>query len=530
LGGRAIPTGIWNPIVNRTETRPGARGLVSIRHRAAGLLLLAAGLLGACSYPAARPAASGASPLPSQATTLPGVTATPLPPLPSQTPSPTQTPAGPPPRTQYQLDLQLDYAQHSASVQEEITYTSPADGPLTELDLVVEPNHYPGAFSLKSAKVDGQDVSTPALDGHKLALPLAQPLAPRQSAQISLAYTLIFPVIPPATDGRRPVIFGYSDRQTNLVDWYPYVGVYRNGAGWLIHDAWVYGEHQVYEASDYRVTLKLLNPIPGLVVAASSLAGSPGGGGTYQLEAARTFALSISPSYVTTTRMAGSVTVTGYTFPWDKAAGEKAVKDTAQAVEIYSRLYGPYPHASLTVVEADFLDGMEYDGLYFLSRGFYNLYDGSSKGYLTAIAVHETAHQWWFGLVGDDQAREPWLDEAFATYSELAFYEQAYPDLVDWWWNMRVKYYQPEGLINHSIYDYGGFTAYRNAVYLRGAEFLVDLRKQMGEQPFYDFLNDLVTHYQQQQMTGNDFFAVLKLHTCTDVGPLLKEYFDPAVK
>jgi aminopeptidase N len=31
--------------------------------------------------------------------------------------------------------------------------------------------------------------------------------------------------------------------------------------------------------------------------------------------------------------------------------------------------------------------------------------------------VHEIAHQWWYGLVGDDQSREPWLDESFATYS-----------------------------------------------------------------------------------------------------------------
>jgi aminopeptidase N len=31
---------------------------------------------------------------------------------------------------------------------------------------------------------------------------------------------------------------------------------------------------------------------------------------------------------------------------------------------------------------------------------------------------HELAHQWWYGIVGDDQYREPWLDEAFATFSE----------------------------------------------------------------------------------------------------------------
>ena len=32
--------------------------------------------------------------------------------------------------------------------------------------------------------------------------------------------------------------------------------------------------------------------------------------------------------------------------------------------------------------------------------------------------THELAHEWWYALIGDDQARDPWLDEAFASYSE----------------------------------------------------------------------------------------------------------------
>ena len=34
------------------------------------------------------------------------------------------------------------------------------------------------------------------------------------------------------------------------------------------------------------------------------------------------------------------------------------------------------------------------------------------------VAVHELAHQWFYAMVGDSQARDPWLDEAFATYAE----------------------------------------------------------------------------------------------------------------
>jgi aminopeptidase N len=98
------------------------------------------------------------------------------------------------------------------------------------------------------------------------------------------------------------------------------------------------------------------------------------------------------------------------------------------------------------VVEAGFADGMEYDGLYFLGREYFAAYDGTPQNYLTALAAHETAHQWWYGLVGNDQALEPWLDEALCTYSELLFYEAVYPDLVDWWWTFRVNRFQPSRL------------------------------------------------------------------------------------
>ncbi|HEV7658041.1 MAG TPA: M1 family aminopeptidase [Mycobacteriales bacterium] len=34
------------------------------------------------------------------------------------------------------------------------------------------------------------------------------------------------------------------------------------------------------------------------------------------------------------------------------------------------------------------------------------------------VAVHELAHQWFYAMVGNSQARDPWLDEAFATFAE----------------------------------------------------------------------------------------------------------------
>jgi aminopeptidase N len=297
------------------------------------------------------------------------------------------------------------------------------------------------------------------------------------------------------------------------------------GQGWVIHDPGYFGEHQVYPEADFDVTLNLVNPPAGLKVAASAPAEAVSGGYHYRLSNARTFAWSASPTYVVQTQLAGDVTILSYNFPLDDAAAKMALKNTADAVTLYSQLFGPYHHATLTVVEADFLDGMEEDGLYFLSKGFYNLYDGTPKGYLTIIAAHETAHQWWFAQVADDQAMEPWLDEALCTYTERIFVENIYPDLVKWWWAFRVDYYSPVGVINQPIYDYSSFINYRNAVYLRGAQFLDALRSQTGDADFFAFLKDYLATEKFKIATASDFFTILAKHTSVDISKVQAGYF-----
>jgi aminopeptidase N len=323
----------------------------------------------------------------------------------------------------------------------------------------------------------------------------------------------------------RPVPFGYSSRQTNFVDWYPFVPPYQPGEGWLAHRPGAFGEHLVYESADFEVNIQVLDPDPDLLIAASAPAIKDGEGWRYQLDNARNFAWSASDQYVLSTTTVDSILVMSYFFPFDSRAGESALQTTAESLALYNDLFGPYPRQTLTVVEADFLDGMEYDGLYFLSRGFYSLFSGDPGDYLTAIAAHETAHQWWYGAVGNDQALEPWLDEALSTYCERLYYENKHPDGLDWWWSFRIDYYDPRGFIDGSIYNPQGYRAYRDAVYLNGAMFFEDLRYFIGDGPFFDFLETYARIYTHKIAAGDAFFELLADYTQEDLSPLLDEYF-----
>ena len=422
----------------------------------------------------------------------------------------------------------MNYAGHHLEAEQEIVYHNRTGESLSELLLIVEPRYYtPDPFTLRSlAWEDGQEIAGYRWDEKVrrfLYIPLRAPLQPGERLAMRLAYALDLPSPTPSPE-IRPVPFGYSAEQTNLVDWYPMIPPYRPGAGWVANEAWYYGEHLAYEKADFEVNLRLEDDRPELVVAASAPEEREGEWRRYRLEGARNFALSASHQYVVSTLEAGPVTVTGYAFPYDSAAGEAALQATAEALALFSELFGPYPHRSLSLVEASFLDGMEYEGLYFLSKGFYNLYQGSPGEYLVAIAAHETAHQWWYGLVGSDQAQEPWLDEALCTYAERIYYERLHPEALEWWWAYRVRYYQPAGWVDSSIYA-AGYRAYRDAVYLNGAEFLEDLRALVGDEAFFAFLRAYAGAHANGLATARDFFLRLEEHSSADLTPLLEQYF-----
>ncbi len=463
------------------------------------------------------------------ATVLPSVTPT-LEPTASPTVTATATATVPPaPRlSAYTLSVALDYDQKSADVQEKIEYINTSTDTLNEVRLVIPPLAYPEAFSLKSLQgADGQEIKARNYESSWLAVPLSAALAPGATTQLTLNYHLGMPAATKIT-GSRPVPFGYTARQLNLVDWYPFIAPYVSGKGWLAHPFSAYGESMAYEMNRFDVQLTISSQ-KAVQVAASTAAEQNGQSYHYQMRAARTFALSISSQYQVEKFTLGNIEISSYYYPANAVSGKAAAQIAAQSIQLYGDHFALYPHRSLAVVEADFLDGMEYDGLIFVSKAMYNLYQGKSADYFTAIVTHETAHQWFYALIGNDQAEQPWLDEALATYCELLYDEKYAPDAAQWWWDVRVNYYHPSGWVDSSVYDQQGqgdsYALYRNAVYLNGATFLDELRKTVGDETFFAFLKDYTGQFSGKIVTSADFFTILQKHTSQDIHPLLKKYF-----
>lgn len=438
--------------------------------------------------------------------------------MPPPSPASDESTPAPPRRSQYRLEVDLDYPARQLHVKQSLQYINQTGLPLPDLLMVVDAARYPGAFQLESLSWD-QDAPILAhrLDGRLLRFEFTHPLMPGEVIQLEFTFTLDLPA--------QASPFGYTARQLNLADWYPIVPPFVESEGWLAPPPHLFGEHQVYDLADYDVLIR--SPEPGLVLAAPGDVKPSSDGLRYHLETARHFVWSASLEYLTLEKILGERTLQAFIFPEHRLAGESAVETMAQALPLFEELYGPYPRQSLVMIEADFYDGYEADGAFFLDQVYFLDPFRAPENLLTTLVAHETAHQWFYASIGSDQANQPWLDEALCTYSELIFYENVYPDSAGWWWEFRVQRLNPAGLVDAPIYDFEDIQLYINAVYLRGASFLHDLRALIGDQAFFSLLNAYAERGRYSYVTTGDFFSLVDEHTTLDYSYLLDLYFSP---
>jgi hypothetical protein len=81
---------------------------------------------------------------------------------------------------------------------------------------------------------------------------------------------------------------------------------------------------------------------------------------------------------------------------------------TLHALKTYTELYGPYVYRDFSTTEAGD-GGMEYPQLIMITgrRGTLSL---------AGVIAHEVGHQWFYGMLGNNESREAFMDEGFTSY------------------------------------------------------------------------------------------------------------------
>ncbi len=122
------------------------------------------------------------------------------------------------------------------------------------------------------------------------------------------------------------------------------------------------------------------------------------------LDAARDVSVAVGPFAVSDTTVNGVKLRVGAPTATER---DLLVALFRQAITAHAARFGPFPFPTLSVARVPAGGGgIEYPSSILML-------DGSRM-----VAVHETAHQWFYAMVGDSQAQHAWLDEAFASFAE----------------------------------------------------------------------------------------------------------------
>ncbi len=350
--------------------------------------------------------------------------------------------------TNYTIKASLDAKNHNLSGSETIAYTNNSPDTLRAFYMHLYPNAFRdktsplitdylqgtwkflvglpksmrGWLDVKELKLDGAPVQF-TVDGTILTASFPKPLLPGASVTFDMAFEeKIMPLL-----GRS----GYSGEQYNMAQWYPKMVVYDKN-GWH-PDQYRMGEfYGEFGAFDVSITLP-----ERYVVAATGMpvAGDPGwkktarrhGGANadsakadatktvqFRAEKVHDFAWCASPNFMVQDTLHNGYRIMSFFNPWNRAWADTTLAQGLRAMQWLERNAGPYPYPQVSIVDCPMRGGMEYPML-------------AMNGYVDeGLVLHELAHNYFYGVLANDERAEAWLDEGFANYSVFWNAEERY--------------------------------------------------------------------------------------------------------
>ena len=330
-----------------------------------------------------------------------------------------------------------------------------------------------------------------------LELKLDKPLKPNETVSIDMKFNVKIP----NSIGR----FGYGDNTINVTNWFP-IACVNDERGWNLKSYETIGDPFYSETSDFHV--KLLIPNKYKIAHTGKLIDDKHDNKKmlYEIEAenVRDFAFILSSKFNVNKVDSKGVAINTYNL--NKKLSKKATEVAKDSINIFSELFGKYPYKEFSVVASDFfIGGMEYPMLVMIDQSLYN---EKNEFLLEYVIAHETAHQWWYSAVGNDEISEPWLDEALTEYSTIVYFEQKYgKDMA----NKLIKTMeiQTKSYLSENIFkpanEYKNSTEYSLNVYTKGAIAFNEIRKEVGDKVFFETLNEYYNKYKHKNANGRAF-------------------------
>jgi len=433
--------------------------------------------------------------------------------------------------TVYHIDLTISDDCLSLQSHQAVCYTNRENEPLTAIYFRLFPNTAGGAAAVSAVTVNGQEIEfSYEFERSALCVPLLESLQPGGQVVMEMD----FAVDVAKEMGGNYGLFGYFDEVLVLDEFYPVIPVYDDEM-WNVEIPPSNGDVTYFDASFYLV--RVTAPAD-LVIAASGIEIGYQQEGNVQVLAfaagpARDFYLAASEKFVKVSKTVGETTVNSYAFAEWKEGAELTLQIAENALRSYNARFGVYPYTEFDIVSTPMkAKGMEYPGIVAISQTLYDP-DATVSGLpsevmLESVLAHETAHQWFYNVVGNDQIDEPWLDEAVVQYATGLYYVDVYGESAaeeyrsswDSSWATIDNQEIPIGLPSAQYTN----REYVPIIYGRGPLFLSALAEEMGQESFDTFLRDYYQSHKWGVGTVDTFRELAEYHCQCDLSILFEAW------
>lgn len=178
----------------------------------------------------------------------------------------------------------------------------------------------------------------------------------------------------------------------------------------------------------------------------------------------------------------------------------QAFARTGEMIGVLANAFGPYPfdNYGAAVVDRNLGFALETQTMSVFGRDLVR-----ADGTFEYIVLHELAHQWFGNDVSPGRWEDIWLNEGFATYAEVIWFEatEATFDADVWAQGIASRGYGPPG-------DPGRTDMFDARVYFRGGLTLHALRRVVGDTAFFTIMRTWVARYGDSDATTTDFIAL----------------------
>ena len=429
----------------------------------------------------------------------------------------------------YHIEFTIADNYYEITGTEDVHYTNTEDVELNEIQFRLFPNVMGGEMTIANLTVDGLSI-TPEfeLEDSLMIVRLPSSIEIGQSVVISMDYTVTVPQTVESNYG----MLAYADDVLTVAHAYPMIAVY-DDEGW--NSEIPLGDPTYADTSFYLVRIHA--PKELTLVASGTRISLDEDGQTQTLTVAngpaRDFYLAASEYYEETSQTFGEITIRSYAPDGAQNGSTFAVDVASKSIDIFSKRYAPYPYTELDIVSTPTSAlGIEYPGAIAIASRIYDVdndYNGvPARIYLESTVAHEVGHQWFYGLVGNDQLDDPWLDESLTQFITLQYYTDQYglggasgfKASLEGRWERIGKANIPIGLPEAS---YEG-AEYGAIVYGRGPLFFIALRDEMNSDTFDAFIKEYTETLSWGIATPEYLQSLAETHCACELDALFAEW------